>query len=495
MNFGLRLDLRQSQGLVMTPQLQQAIKLLQLSNIELAAYVAGELEQNPFLEQQDEASAPQTAVPKDGAPEVLSGKVELAGDGRSQGSDGDDGWHEQPDAAPAVGMGIDSMSSPGTRSRNDFDDDLPDIEARISRPTTFREHLVGQMQVDIAPGRDRVIAMHLIEMVDDAGYLTASLDDVAGMLGTSVAEIETVLLRLQHFDPPGVFARSLAECLALQLRELDRLDPCMRKLLDNLGLLAQADFQGLMRTCSVDQDDLAGMIGEIKALNPKPGLALGYEPSQPVLPDIFVSRTADGTWRVELNSNTLPKVLVNTSYYVTVSRNPEDRRAKEYLSERFQAANWLIKALDQRARTVLRVAEAVVARQSAFLEHGVHHLRPLVLRDIAEATGLHESTISRATADKYIATPRGNFAFKYFFSNALVGADGAVSHAAEAIRQQIKQMIERESANAILSDDQIVEALRADGVAIARRTVAKYRESLRIASSVQRRRVKALKLA
>ncbi|WGF89808.1 RNA polymerase factor sigma-54 [Marinivivus vitaminiproducens] len=494
MNFGLRLDLRQSQGLVMTPQLQQAIKLLQLSNLELATYVANELEQNPFLEAQDDGTAPPAAA-TDGAPEVLSGKVELSADARNQASDGDDGWHEQPGAAPAVGLNVDSMSSPGTRSRNDFDDDMPDIEARMSRPKTFREHLAEQLHVDIAPGRDRAIGLHLIEMVDDAGYLAGSLDDIAALLGASVAEVEAVLLRLQHFDPPGIFARSLAECLALQLRERNRLDPCMRKLLDNLVLLGQADFSGLMRVCGVDQEDLAGMIGEIKALNPKPGLALGYEPSQPVLPDIFVSRSADGTWRVELNSNTLPKVLVNTSYYVTVSRKPEDRRAKEYLSERFQAANWLVKALDQRARTVLRVAEAVVARQVAFLEHGVHHLRPLVLRDIAEVTGLHESTISRATADKYIATPRGNYAFKYFFSNALVGADGAPAHAAEAIRQQIKQMIERETADAILSDDQIVEILRADGVAIARRTVAKYRESLRIASSVQRRRVKALKLA
>jgi RNA polymerase sigma-54 factor len=280
----------------------------------------------------------------------------------------------------------------------------------------------------------------------------------------------------------------------LQLREANRLDPAMAALLDHLELLVAADFGALARICGVLAEDLPEMIAEIKALYPKPGLAYASEPVAAVVPDIFVQPTPDA-WRVELNGATLPRVLVNHSYYVELARQATDKPAKAYLTERLQAANWLVKALDQRARTVLKVAEAVVAHQLPFLNHGVHRLRPLLLRDIAEVTELHESTVSRATADKYLATPRGNFPFRYFFSNALPGVGGGASHAAEAIRQQIKAMIDREDPLHVLSDDQIVEALRRFGVAVARRTVAKYRDSLAIPSSVQRRRAKALGLA
>jgi RNA polymerase sigma-54 factor len=280
----------------------------------------------------------------------------------------------------------------------------------------------------------------------------------------------------------------------LQLREANRLDPAMAALLDHLDLLVEADMATLARRCGIAEDDLPEMIAEIKALYPKPGLAYASEPIAAVVPDIFVQRTADG-WRVELNATTLPRVLINHNYYVELCRQATDKPAKAYLSERLQSANWLLKALDQRARTLLKVAEAVVAHQLPCLEHGVHHLRPLLLRDIAEITDLHESTVSRATADKYLATPRGNFPFRYFFSNALPAVAGGAGHAAEAIRQQIKAMIDREEPANVLSDDQIVEALRRTGVAIARRTVAKYREALAIPSSVQRRRAKALGLA
>jgi RNA polymerase sigma-54 factor len=510
MSLSLRLDLRQSQSLVMTPQLQQAIKLLQLSNLELTAYVEGELEQNPLLESQDGSDPTGPADEADAAPERQaqpSASAELDGSlEHSAGGEPGDGWSGAADEgwtapAPALdGLAINAVASNGMapigRGGNaDFTDPGPDLEARLSRPKTLREHLIEQLQLDLPQGAERLIGLHLIDLVDEAGYLRENLDEVALRLGCPAGQVAAVLSRLQQFDPPGVFARSLSECLALQLRDRDRLDPAMATLLDHLGLLAQAEFPALIKLCGVLPDDLPEMIAEIKALNPKPGLTFAQDPIEAVVPDIFVLPSAGGGWRIELNSATLPKVLVNRTYHAELMRHAGDKRAREYVSERLQSANWLVKALDQRARTVLRVAEAVVARQLPFLQRGVQHLRPLVLRDIAAATELHESTVSRATADKYVATPRGNFPFRYFFSNALPGTNGDASHSAEAIRQQLKAMIDQEDAGNVLSDDQIVALLRTGGVVIARRTIAKYRESLGIPSSAQRRRTKALRLA
>jgi RNA polymerase sigma-54 factor len=507
MSMSLRLDLRQSQSLVMTPQLQQAIKLLQLTNLELAAYVENELEQNPFLEREEgaDSSGPEAAEAAAEPPDTehagdreLTGSPEMnasndAGDGWSGTIE--DGWPEPGAEGHLDGLGVNGLGPFGRGGTTDFRDEAYDLEGRLSRPKTLREHLLEQLQVDVPPGAERLIGLHLIDLVNDAGYLEGDLGEVADRLGCPIEQVEAVLRRLQLFDPPGVFARSLKECLALQLRDANRLDPAMAALLEHLDLLAQIDFPALIKACGVLPDDLPDMIAELKALDPKPGLAFAEDAVEAVVPDIFVLPTAGGGWRIELNSATLPRVLVSRVYYTELCRRTADKSAKEYVSERFQSANWLVKALDQRARTVLKVAEAVVQRQLPFLKHGVQHLRPLVLRDIAEATDLHESTVSRATAAKYVATPRGNFPFRYFFSNALPGTDGEASHAAEAIRQQIKAMIEREHPDHVLSDDQIVVALRGEGVAIARRTVAKYRESLNIASSVQRRRAKALRLA
>ncbi|MGH6904777.1 MAG: RNA polymerase factor sigma-54 [Geminicoccaceae bacterium] len=501
MSLSLRLDLRQSQALVMTPQLQQAIKLLQLPNLELAAYVATELEQNPFLESA-EAAADEFGPGDEDAPDADTRSAELTGSlemdfGEAPGGgaeSAEDGWADpQRDDLPR-GLEVGSLAQTGRGGGLDFFEPRADFEARLSQPKSLRDHLIEQLQLDLPPGPERLIGLHLIDLVDEAGYLRDALSEVAERLGCPVTTVEAVLECLQQFDPPGVFARSLKECLALQLREANRLDPAMAALLDHLELMVAADLGALARACKVLEEDLPEMIAEIKALYPKPGLAYASEPVAAIVPDIFV-QLASGAWRVELNSATLPRVLVNHSYYLELSGQATDKPAKAYLSERLQTANWLVKALDQRARTLLKVAEAVVAHQLPFLNHGVHRLRPLLLRDIAEATELHESTVSRATADKYVATPRGNFPFRYFFSNALPGVGGGASHAAEAIRQQIKAMIDREEPMNVLSDDQIVAALRRLGVAIARRTVAKYRDSLAIPSSVQRRRAKALGLA
>jgi RNA polymerase sigma-54 factor len=336
----------------------------------------------------------------------------------------------------------------------------------------------------------RMIGQYLIDLVDEAGYLTGDIAHVAEKLGAPPADVEATLAVLQGFDPPGVCARNLTECLAIQLRERDRLDPAMQALLAHLDLLAKRDIAGLKKACGVGEEDLVDMIAEIRQLNPKPGLAFGTTLVQPIVPDVFVRPGPDGGFVVELNSETLPKVLVNQSYYTQVAKTARSDKEKTYLADCLQTATWLIRALDQRARTILKVSSEIVRQQDAFFAHGVQHLRPLNLKTIADAIAMHESTVSRVTANKYMATSRGIFELKYFFTSAIAAADGSEAHSAEAVRYRIKQLIDAESPRAVLSDDTIVEKLRAAGIDIARRTVAKYREAMRIPSSVQRRREK-----
>jgi RNA polymerase sigma-54 factor len=295
---------------------------------------------------------------------------------------------------------------------------------------------------------------------------------------------------LQTFDPPGVCARNLTECLAIQLKERDRYDPAMQTLVEHLDLLAKRDFVGLRRLCNISEEDLADMIAEIRSLNPKPGLAFGSTMVQPIVPDVFVRAAPDGTWQVELNSDTLPKVLINQKYYAQVSKTSRNEKEKAYIADCLQTATWLVRALDQRAKTILKVSSEIVRQQDGFFAKGVQHLRPLNLKTIADAIGMHESTVSRVTANKYMATSRGIFELKYFFTSAIAAADGGEAHSAEAVRHRIRQLIDDESDEDVLSDDTIVEKLRSAGVDIARRTVAKYREAMRIPSSVQRRREK-----
>lgn len=376
--------------------------------------------------------------------------------------------------------------------RHDFDDADGGLDEMVAREQTLREHLIGQLNVDILDPADRLIGLHLIDQLDDAGYLACALADVAEILGCDVAQVERVLARLQRFDPPGVFARNLAECLALQLRERNRFDPAMQALLDNLPLLGKRDLPALMRVCGVDAEDLAEMIAEVRSLDPKPALAFDHAVAPPVTPDVLMRQGGNGVWVIELNNETLPRVLVDTHYYARVSGGARSREEKSYLTERFQSANWLVKALHQRATTILKVASEIVRQQETFFAKGVRHLRPLILRDIAQAIGMHESTVSRVTANKFMATPRGIFELKYFFTQAIAGADGGEAHSAEAVRHRIKTLIDGEGPKEILSDDRIVEMLKEEGIEIARRTVAKYREAMNIPSSVQRRREKAL---
>jgi len=460
----------------MTPQLQQAIKLLQLSNMELSAYIEGELEQNPLLERDD---APAEA-PAESAPAESEAVEETEAWDATAGSEGDG----------SVDLGGDPAAWQSATPRPQAGETLPGLDQTLTRPETLRDHLLAQLSVDLADPVDRVIGAHLVEMVDEAGYLQGELADVAERLGCGVERVEATLKLLQRFDPPGIFARHLAECLALQLEDRDRLDPAMRALIDHLPLLASRDAATLMKLCGVDAEDLADMVAELKALNPKPGLAFDTAAAEPIVPDVLVRPLAGG-FAVELNNDTLPRVLVNNRYYAEVAGAARNKSDKDYLTERYQQANWLVKALHQRATTILKVSTEIVRQQDGFFRHGVQHLKPLVLRDIAEAIEMHESTVSRVTSNKYMATPRGIYELKYFFTAAISAASGGEALSAESVRHRIKLLIDSEG-DTVLSDDRIVEILLKDGVDIARRTVAKYREALRIPSSVQRRRARTL---
>lgn len=493
MAIGPRLDLRQSQTLVMTPQLRQAIKLLQFNNIEAAAFVEEELERNPLLERDDRDDLP---APERAAPDQLP----VGGPGPADSaSAADSGQLPSADAAPleiddsnsydpgGAGDGV-RIGSGGSAS---FDDDERGLDDLANGGPTLREHLGEQMRLSFADPADRLVGAYLIALLEPSGRLSASPQALADAMGTDLARVEAVRARMMRFEPTGMFATSLAECLAVQLAEKNRLDPAMQALLDNLELLARRDHKRLMAVCGVDAADLTEMIGEIRALDPKPGATWDATPPHPVVPDILMRRAPDGGWLLELNPETMPRVLVNQSFSTRVLANAsKDDRA--FVADKLQTATWLVKSLQQRAQTILKVAAEIVRRQDAFFRLGVAHLRPLILRDVAEATELHESTVSRVTSSKYIATPRGTYELKYFFTTAIGATEGGESHSAESIRHRIKAMIDAESAEEILSDDAIVAALRREGVDIARRTVAKYREALRIPSSVQRKREKAV---
>jgi RNA polymerase sigma-54 factor len=482
MALGLRLDIRQSQSLVLTPQLQQAIRLLQLSNQELVGTLQSEVAENPFLELTETAVATAGQRPErqavDGDPVLRPGPASSTGDATGE-------WDQ-----PGTPRPLDQQLH--ARRQATGGDDLRSLEERFSETPSLREELRRQLGMLSAASELRQLAAELADWVDDEGYLREADSEIARRMGASLERVAAARALLQRCEPVGVGARDLAECLALQLAERDRLDPAMRRLLDNLPLLARADWPALLRLCGVDREDLEEMVAELKALDPRPGHRFPAEPATAILPDIVVFRTGPDHWRIELNSEALPRLVVDTSYYAELGKAGLELRHKEFVQERYQNATWLAKALDQRSRTILKVGQAIFARQRAFLADGPKALRPLVLRDIAAATGLHESTVSRATNQKYAATPHGTFPLKYFFSTAIAGKDGAADHSAEVIRQKIKLMIQKEDPRAVLSDDQIVSRLGEDGIVIARRTVAKYREALGIASSMQRRRSKAM---
>jgi len=491
-----RLELRQGHSLIMTPQLQQAIKLLQLSNLELAEYVETELEKNPLLERDEREPV---ADGEEGQREMKSatsdtpieepmtgqdfGKIEDLDTDKSD-LNGEDG--------PALAIPRDETLADWTalRSSPSLNAGEGELESALSEAPSLKDHLLDQLAIAAVTPEQRLIAAALIDAIDESGYLRVATAEIAAQLGAPEAAVVHVLELIHGFEPTGVGARDLRECLALQLREQDRLDPVMQTFLSHLDLVARRDIAMLCTVCGVDADDIADMIAEIRLLTPKPGLAFGAEPVQPVIPDVFVREAPDGSWQVELNSETLPRLLVNSRYYARISGSAKTEDSKTYLLDCLNNANWLVKSLDQRARTILKVASEIVRQQDGFLTYGIRHLRPLNLRAIADAIGMHESTVSRVTSNKYIATPRGLFEMKYFFTAAISAIGGREAHSAEAVRDRIREMIEKEEGRDVLSDDRIVALLTADGIDIARRTVAKYREAMRIPSSVERRKLK-----
>jgi RNA polymerase sigma-54 factor len=483
-----RLEMRQGQALVMTPQLQQAIKLLQLSAVELAEFIDVELERNPLLERVE--AEPAETAQKESATEADLSFSEDAPAAHVGDMDADtDSLHPDMTAADRaeggdLGPTTDWSRANGGRSL----DELPELEDTLANEKTLAEHLEAQLSASGATAVERLIGASLIDGLDDWGYFRGQTADIAGLLGCPVAAVDHVLHLMQGFEPVGVMARNLAECLELQLKDRGRFDPAMAMLLQHLELLGKGDLNRLQYLCGVDREDMQEMIAEIRALTPKPGASYSGPPAQTVVPDIYVRPASDGSWGVELNSDSLPRLLMNSRYYGEVSRRAKGEQDKAFLTECAANASWLIKSLDQRARTILKVAREIVRQQDAFLMHGVQHLRPLNLKTVATAIEMHESTVSRVTANKYMATPRGVFELKYFFTASIPAADGGEAHSAEAVRHRIRTMIDSEGPDEILSDDRIVELLHSAGIEIARRTVAKYRESLRIPSSVERKR-------
>src|SRR5271165_6829778 len=503
MALSAKLAMRQGQTMVLTPQLLQAIKLLQMPNLELTQFIENELANNPLLERAEEreelspdpldrpdaeaAEAP--AEPGDWAREAL--ETDAAGLATNLGTEVDNAFDADRSApalksAPADGLTAHSWTGVGAGSDAG---EAPDLEAYVAETLSLRDHLQRQASILIADRAERLIGAALIDALDEAGYFVGSVAEIAERLGVGPELVENVLIRMQVLEPTGVFARSLAECLALQLKERDRFDPAMQALVEHLPALAKHEFPLLRRVCGVNDEDLSDMIAEIRRLEPKPGRAFGDPPAAPAIPDVHVTAAPNIGWRVELNTRALPRVLVNEVYAAEIRRGAKREEDRQYVSTQLQAANWLTKSLEQRARTILNVASEIVRRQDSFLVEGVSGLKPLNLKMVGEAIGVHESTVSRATAHKFIQTPRGLFEMKYFFT-ASIASDSGQAHSAEAVRQRIRQMINEENPGDALSDDVIVERLRRAHIVVARRTVAKYRDSLKIPPSVERRKLK-----
>ncbi|TCD16315.1 RNA polymerase factor sigma-54 [Oricola cellulosilytica] len=513
MALAAKLNLRQSQSMVMTPQLLQSIRLLQFSHLELERFVRDQIETNPLLDAGEgdgaagdaggDAGAPSgvataNAQPEDGwsveAVEVSAPAIADTFDASLENVFPDDAGESERAGA----SGPAQSAAPNARLGGDFAAGPEiDLEAVAAAGRTLRDQVIEQISLTVRDPARRIIAYELADALDPNGYVEADFSEIAERLSCGAEDVAATLAEIQEFDPPGLFARDLSECLALQLRRKNRFDPAMEALLENLPLLARRDFKVLSRICGVGEGDLIDMLGEIRALDPKPGTAFQHEGAEPIVHDVEVREAEDGTWRIELNPDALPRVIVNRDYHARVSRSGLAPDEKTFMTECLQNATWLERSLDQRANTILKVAAEIVAQQDAFLVHGVSALKPMTMRMVADAIKMHESTVSRVSASKYMLTPRGIFDFRYFFTVAISANDpSADGHSSEAVRERIRRLIDEEAADAVLSDDALVALLGKEGIEIARRTVAKYREGMNIASSVQRRREKrALALA
>ena len=491
MALGPRLDLRQSQSLVMTPQLQQAIKLLALSNLEIETFIGEALDANPLLEMGEAAPVEAPEAPEELRRTHLESSPvdQLVGEGRAA--------EDRPLDIDPTALDRDRDTGDGGTSfegeqRIAAGGEGPDIDERGRSDETLAEHLHAQVGAAAHDAQTLFVARWLIDQLDETGYLSLPLSEAATALGLPLVTIESALALVQSLEPTGVGARNLGECLALQAQEADRYDPCMARLLDNLDLLARGELARLKRMCGVDDEDFADMMAELRGYDPKPGLRFGGGVAEAVTPDILVRKGTDGGWDIALNQATLPRLIVNRRYYVEMRGACVGKDAKAWLGEKLADANWLMKALDQRQKTILKVAAEIVKQQDGFFRHGVAQLKPLTLRAVAEAIEMHESTVSRVTSNKSLNCERGTFELKYFFTSGVASADGEGAVSAEAVKAAIRQLIDAEDPKAVLSDDALVDLLKGRGFDLARRTVAKYREAIGLGSSVQRRRQKTL---
>ena len=500
MSISQRQEIKQTQSLVMTPQLQQAIKLLQLTNLEINEFVGQEIERNPLLELADPSK-----------PERGDGKLEEFGsDNNSETFDTatlankdnlpdtndeplDINYNEylEENSTNVSDFNYDQSStwniSSNKTSNYDFNESL---EQTIENKVSLTDHLLEQLNADIPDPAERLIGYHIIHMLDPSGYFKSEISSVSELIGCEETKAIQVLNRLKKFDPVGVFAKDLQECLTLQLLDKNRFDPIIEKLIENLDLLAKHDQKSLLKKCNVSLEELLEMVVEIKSLNPKPGDLYNNDVAQTVVPDVFVRKNNTFDWTVELNTDNLPKVLVNRKYSSLVNNKNSSDVDKTYINDQLNSANWLVKSLEQRAQTILKVATEIVKQQSDFFSQGIKYLKPLTLKDIAEKIEMHESTVSRVTANKYLESPRGVFQMKYFFTTSITSSCGENNLSSETVKVRIKELVNNEEPDDILSDDKIVEMLIKEDIDIARRTVAKYRESMNIPSSVIRRRQK-----
>ncbi|MGB7432161.1 MAG: RNA polymerase factor sigma-54 [Ahrensia sp.] len=499
MALNARLNIRQAQTMSVTPQLLQSIRLLQFTHLELSKFIDDQIEQNPLLEHgdRDQPSATEQNDSLDAS--VFDGSIDTVSTQSMQEAFDSSMENVFPDdnARAAIEQ---------ARQGPDMTTNLPfginehtgaDIEDYIAGKVSLRDHVTEQIAFMVSTPQDRLIASELVDALDERGYIDVDIDEIAGRLACESEDVEAVLGALQECEPAGLFARNLAECLRIQCQRLDRLDPAMAALIDNLELLARRDFKTLRQLCAVDESDLLDMLGEIRTLDPHPGRAFDTAGSQAIIHDVVVTEASDGSWRIELNEEALPRVLVNRDYHATLSRNVGAGADKSFVSDCFANANWLERSLNQRAQTILKVATEIVKQQDAFFAEGVRSLKPMTMKAVADAIEMHESTVSRVASNKYMMTPRGLFELRYFFTVAIsasgTSADGE-AHSSEAVRQKIRDMIDAEDPRKVLSDDALVEMLNQQGIAIARRTVAKYREAMAISSSVQRRREKRARM-
>ena len=503
---GLKQELRQSQNLVMTQQLQQSIKLLQLSATELQEFIDEELEKNPLLTKDEAEPTPEPAeesasdanAEQASEAEVARGEtseIDVSDQDYSVTESLEDGsFGDEWTQGDSVSIGEVTAGAQGSSGGYESEDgEGYGVEGASAREQTLREHILEQIHMDIPDPVEQRIAEQLADMLDDAGYLRETTSSMAESLGVSQQEIDAVIVKLQQMEPTGVFARSLVECLKLQLTEMNRLDPVMEIFLNNIELMGAGDLKSLQKKCGVDAEDFTQILSDIRRCNPKPAMGFAKEEVQAVIPDVLVRRAKAGGWHLELNPEALPRVLINRHYASDVGARADDKEAKKFMSEQTANANWLIKALDQRANTILKVATEIVTQQDKFLQHGIRFLKPLVLKDIAAAVGMHESTISRVTTNKYIATPRGTLELKFFFTSSINSSGGATDFSSKTVMFYIKELIANEDPNNIFSDDALVKRLKDRNIDVARRTITKYREEMNIPSSVVRRRQKSTK--